>query len=128
MVAAAALVVACAPQVGGTFEQGVERLPGPGYIHLVTQPATSEIALTFTLIVPDGTDSQVHTTVQPGEAAAVDLTALPGAHAIRMNGVACDGRFPVEGDRVTEVVVRITLDGCSTAVAGIRDAEEMRQP
>lgn len=119
---------ACAPGPGGTFEQGVEHLPAPGYIHLVTQPAIAQIELTFVLIVTDGTDSGVTTRVAAGDPVAIDLTTPPGAYAIRMNGTVCQDRFPVEADRETDVVVRIATDGCATAVGGIHDPEEMRHP
>lgn len=124
----AVLVGACLPGASATVEPGVEHLPGPGYIHLETQPSSAEIALTFVLIVSDGNDSSVSTTVAAGDRVAIDLTTLPGAYGIRMNGQVCQNRFPVEEDRHTEVVVRITADGCATAVKEIRDAEEMRNP
>ena len=111
-----------------TFEPGVEHLPGPGYIHLVTNPATLDVDAIFTLIGPDGADSTVHAAIAAGTPVVVDLTTLPGPHAMRMDDTACDGRFAVQSEQVTEVVVRITTDGCSTTVSGIRDAEEMRQP
>ena len=128
LVAIVAIAAACAPGPGGTFEQGVEHVPGPGYIHLVTQPASAQIDLTFVLIVTDGTDSSLSTTVAAGDIVAIDLTALPGAYGIRMNGTACQGRFPVEIERQTDVVVRTGTDGCDTAVGGIHDPEEMRRP
>ncbi len=127
LVGVAVVLGACVPEAGATFEQGVEQQPGPGYIHLVTQPATAEIELTFRLIV-GGEDSSRTTTIAAGEVVDVDLTTLPGAYGMRMNGTACDGRFPVEAERVTDVVVRITANGCAMSVGAIRDAEEMRPP
>lgn len=128
LVATAAIAGACAFGPAATFEQGVERLPGPGYIHLVTQPATVETDLTFVLIVTDGTDSSVSTTVAAGDPVVVDLTTLPGPYGMRVNGTACEGRFPVQGDRETDVVVRLATDGCTIAVGAIHDPEEMRHP
>ncbi len=125
---ALAVVGSCSPQAGATFEEGVERQPGPGWIHVVTQPASAEIDLVFVLTDSAGDDSSIRTVVAAGERAAFDLITLPGPRAIRMNGDLCQNRFPVEEDRQTEIVVRITADGCATAVIRIRDAEEMRQP
>jgi hypothetical protein len=95
---------------------------------LVTNPPTLEGDAILTLIGPDGIDSSVHTTIPAGSPVMVDLTTLPGAHAMRLNGTACDGRFPVQEERVTDIVVRITLDGCATTVSGIRPMPEMVPP
>jgi hypothetical protein len=122
-----ALAGGCTPGPAGTFEQGVEHQPGPGWIRVVTQPASADIDLTFVLIA-GGEASSIVNTVPAGDVFAIDLIALPGAHGISLNGTTCENRFPVEEDRQTEVVVRITADGCATAVKGIRDAEEMRNP
>ena len=124
-----AVAGACATfEVGATFEQGVEHLPGPGYIHLVADPPIAEIELTFVLITPGDSDSSVSTTIAAGEPVVVDLTTLPGIFAMRMNGTACDGRFPVQEERVTDIVVRVTIDGCATTVSGIRAVPEMVPP
>ena len=117
---AGAVAGACTLEVGATFQQGVELQPGPGRIHLVVDPPIAEIELKFVLISPGDSDSSVITTIAAGEPVVVDLWTLPGVFAMRMNGNACDGRFPVEEERVTDVVARITLDGCATTVTGIR--------
>jgi hypothetical protein len=126
--AIAATAGACAFGPAATFEQGVEHLPGPGYIHLVTQPATAETDLTVVLIMSDGADSSVSTSVVAGDPVVVDRTTLPGAYGVRMNGTPCEGRIPVQGDRQTDVVVRLATDGCTIAVRAIHDPEEMRPP
>ncbi len=116
---AAAVAGACTLEVGATFKQGVENQPGPGRVHMVAEPPTAEIELKFVMTVPGDSDSTVVTTIAAGEPVVVDLWTLPGVFGMRMNGTACDGRFPVQEERVTDVVARITLDGCATTVTGI---------
>lgn len=128
LVVVLAVAGACVSGPAATFEQGVEHQPGPGWIRLEAQPAIAEIDLTFVLIVPGDEDSSRSDTIAAGDPVAVSIITLPGVHAIRMNGTACQGRFPVEEDKETDVVVRITADGCATAVRGIHDMEEMRHP
>jgi hypothetical protein len=127
LVAVTVVLGACTPQVGATFEDGVEHLPGPGEIHLVTDPPIAGIELAF-VVIQSGGDSSVTTTIAAGEPVVVDLTTLPGIFAMRMNGTACDGRFPVQEGRMTDIIVRITLDGCATTVSGIRAIPEMVPP
>ncbi len=116
----AAVAAACARlEVRATFEQGVELQPGPGRVHLVADPPTAEVESTFVLFTPGDSDLTVVTTIAAGERVVVDLWTLPGVFSMRMNGTACDGRFPVQEERVTEVMARITVDGCATTVTGI---------
>ncbi len=123
-----AVAGACRLEVGATFEQGVELQPGPGRVHLVADPPIAEIELKFVMTKPGDSDSSVVTTIAAGEPVVVDLWTLPGVHGMRMNGTACDGRFPVQEERVTDVVARITVDGCVTTVTGIHPFPEIVAP
>jgi len=123
-VALALVLAACAPE-GRTFVPGSEMLPSPGYFHIEGDPIVAERTLTFRYVGSDGVVSQVSDTIQPGGQAVVDRTTLPGSHALTLNDFPCSGSFTVETDRETDLVVRVTADGCETSTVRIHGVGEV---
>ena len=105
-----------------TFREGFEAIPGPGYIHLITEPPTAPRRLTIGSAGDDGQASSITQTFADGSLVVVDLTHLPGASSILVDGVGCDGAIPVEVDRETDVVLRLLPDRCTVTVLRIHEA------
>lgn len=118
-------VVACSPVANLTAVPASEMLPGPGYFHIVGDPEFADASLTFRYIGSDGEVADVSDTIQPGERTVVDRTTLPGTQEISVNGLTCSGSFPVESDRETDLVVRITADGCEVRIIQIHGADDV---
>jgi hypothetical protein len=113
--------MACDPAVGRTFEPGVEHLPTPGSIHVEGRPRTAERPLTVRFVGSDGERSAVAEAFAVGDVVRIDRTDFPGIHALTVNGVACDGPFAIEAQQETDLILRITRDGCETIVERTHD-------
>ena len=95
-----------------TFQDGVEALPGPGYFHVVGDPAVAQRSFVIHSLLPDGEESGVSDTMTDGRPVEFDGVTFPGQVGLIVDGVRCDGRFPIESDRMTEVVLHLADDGC----------------
>jgi len=87
-------------------------------------PAVADRMLTFRSVGPDGVPSQVSDVIQPGGQTVVDRTTLPGSHTLTINGVPCAGSFSIESDRETDLVVRVTGEGCEVSTVAIHKPGE----
>lgn len=118
------LIGACSPIVRGTAGLGSETIPGPGYFHVTGDPAVADKMLTFRYVGPDGIPSEVSDVIQPGGQTVIDRTTLPGSHTLTVNGVPCSGTFSIESDRETDLVVKLTGDGCEVSTVAIHKPGE----
>jgi hypothetical protein len=112
------------PSPGRTFLEGSEALPGPGYFQVVGDPEEAPRDITVRNFGNDGIESGVSDSFKVGDRIYVEGTAFPGSRGLTVNGNPCDGRFSVVQDKVTEVVLKVTQDACSTAVKTIHDVDQ----
>lgn len=88
-----------------------ERHPVPGTLYLTALPeaATVELVIRF---VSGGDPSSVETVVPEGVPVLVERTLGSGPHELEVNGVVCDGTYPIEKGMETDAVVIFGDDGC----------------
>ena len=106
-----------------TFQEGTERLPGPGYFHVIGDPAVAEAAFVVRNFGEDGEESGVSDSFRVGQSVELDGARFTGQVGLTVDGTRCDGRFPVVPERVTEVVLHIDADGCRVTVVTVHDVE-----
>jgi len=113
--------IGCDPIAVTTFEPGVEHLPMPGSFHVEGEPPRAGQALAVRFIGSDGELADHGEDFAVGDLIRIDRTNYPGEHGLMVNRVPCDGRFKVEAGRETDVILRITDQGCETTVARTHD-------
>jgi hypothetical protein len=116
MAAFALLFAACGPNPGGTFTNGSEAIPAPGYFHVEGDPKVAGQTLVLRYAGSDGVPSQISDTIERGQPVVIDRTDLSGPHTLLVNGTACRGSFEVRTDMETDLVVHLTSEGCDTSV------------
>ena len=99
----------------------VELLPAPGRAVITGDPAEASRDLMIRYITPEGEVSGRSTSVRAGDVIELSGGHHPGPHRLVVNGEACSGSFPIEGDRQT-AVIRITRSGCETLAADVGPA------
>lgn len=110
------LVAACGPGPGvGPTANGDERLPGPGYFHIVADPPVAARTLVVRYLRDDGGLDGISDTFDPGEEVVIDRTTFAGSVRLRVGDATCTGSFDVQLELETDVVVRVTADGCVTS-------------
>ena len=102
-----------------TFEPGVEHLPEPGRVAIRGDPeaATEDLLIQYT--TPDGGVSAQSDAIETGAVIEGGAWDNPGRLRLIVNGVLCDGSFPIVGGRLTEVTLRIGSAGCESIVTNI---------
>lgn len=58
-------------------------------------------------------------TIKTGDVIEASTWSNPGRYHLLVNEVVCSGDFPITGDRLTEVIVRIGPAGCESVVTSI---------
>jgi hypothetical protein len=94
-----------------------ETMPGPGGVHLTSDPARAPTAMSIRYVGDDGTPSRVSDEFARGEPVVVDRSSLPGTYAIEVNGETCQGSFAITTDGWTDVVLVLTDAGCLVGTA-----------
>lgn len=107
------------PATDRTFEPGVEHL-GAGTVHFVADPPKATTSVEVRLRTQDGSSSDVASTFAVGYVIEDTAWSVPGRHGLIVNDRPCDGAFEIEGDRTTEVTIRLRGDLCSVTVTAIR--------
>lgn len=125
LVILAAACLACEPVAGTTFEPGVEHLPMAGYVHVEGEPATADRALTVRFVGSDRGVASISDDFAVGDLVRSARANFAGEQGLSVNGVPCAGRFAIETERETDVILRITKDGCETMVVRIHDEGEV---
>jgi hypothetical protein len=111
-------VGACGSAPPVTFEPGVERVPGPGYLHIEGDPIVADRTRTVRFVGSDMAESGVSARFGPGDRIVVDGVALAGEHGLSVDGVSCVGRFPVAVDQEIDLVLHLTADACTVSTVG----------
>ena len=106
------------PEADRTFEPGVEHL-GAGTVHFVADPPKTTTSVEVRLRTQDGSPSDVASSFAIGEVIEDTAWSVPGLHGLIVNGRPCDGAFEIEGDRTTEVTIRLRGDVCSVTATAI---------
>lgn len=101
-----------------TFEPGVEHL-GAGTVHFVADPPTATTSVEVRLRTQDGSPSDVASRFAVGSVIEDSAWSVPGRHGLIVNDRPCDGAFEIEGDRTTEVTIRLRGDLCSVTTTAI---------
>ena len=116
----AAMTAGCEvlPEADRTFEPGVEHL-GAGTVHFVADPPKATTSVEVRLQTQDGTPSEVASTFAVGSVIEDTAWAVPSRHGLIVNGRPCEGAFEIEGDRTTEVTIRLRGELCSVTVTSI---------
>lgn len=102
-----------------TFQDGTEALPGPGYFHVVGDPAIAARSYVVRTLLPNGELSGTGDRLVAGQPIGFEGVTFPGEVGLAVDGTTCDGRFAVELDLVTEVVLHLTGDGCQVTAGAI---------
>jgi hypothetical protein len=105
---------------GATFQDGVERQPGPGQVVLVGDPPQADQPLTIEFVDADGNaydERQVE--IKTGDTIEASTFGPPGEHVVRINGVVCDGTFELLEDQTTTVTVSFPAN-CSITVTAVK--------
>ena len=101
---------------GATFEDGVERQPGPGQVVLVGDPPQASRPLTIEFVDAHGNVyDERRVEIHVGDTIAASTFGLPGEHFVRVNRVVCDGSFDLLEDTTTTVVISFPAN-CSITV------------
>lgn len=110
-VAVAVIVVGCA-KAGGTFEDGVEHLPGPAsFVVRIDPPAVAETSLIeFTAYDDDPTPTFP---ARRGVERYITGTTLPSTLQARVDGAACQGSIDLLEDLEADATLTVTADGCA---------------
>lgn len=58
--------------------------------------------------------------IKTGDVIEASTWSNPGQYYLLVNDEVCSGGFPIAGERLTEVTLRIGPAGCETVVTGIR--------
>jgi hypothetical protein len=111
------------PRPTATSQSGVELVPGPGYFHVTAEPPLADAVIEIRSIGSDGEASGVVDSFQPGDVIEVDRAALAGQRGLSVDGFACDGRFQVVEEMVTEVLLSLRDDGCRLTTVRIHEVE-----
>ena len=93
-----------------------EHMPGPGTLYLTSLPrkATMDVVIRH---IRDGERSSHEDRVPAGVPIVVEMTNLPGtADRLEVNGVVCDGSYPIQENMETDVVVILADAGCRVEV------------
>lgn len=106
------------PEADRTFEPGVEHLGG-GTVHFVADPPKATTSVEVRLLSQDGFPSDVASRFAIGEVIEDTAWSVPSHHGLIVNGRPCGGAFEIEGDRTTEITIRLRGDLCSVAVTSI---------
>ncbi len=107
-----------------TVPNGTEQMPGPAYVHITGEPATTPSRLVFGYKLPDGSVSQQTDMIEQGATIEIDRTFYPGVHQLLVDGATCDGAYELKAEMVIELQVRLHGDACEATVTGIRKAVE----
>ena len=113
-----ALVSACAPRELPSRPPIAEEHPGPGEIHLVSQPRQAPYPLVLRYLSPGGDVSRVYHEFSRDEDVLVIFTDLPGERGIQTNGHACEGRYMVETAVQTDLLLHLGDGTCRVEVLG----------
>jgi hypothetical protein len=122
LVVISGLLAACSGLPFGpekTFSNGTEALPGPGYFHVNGDPELADERLVIRNFGPDGQEAARTETFEAGERVVFDGAALIGPRGLSVNGVKCDGTFPLAQDRETDVVLQVSGDGCAVTAVNV---------
>ncbi len=116
----AAMTAGCGilPVADRTFEPGVEHL-GAGTVHFVADPPKATTSVEVRLQAQDGSASDVASRFAVGSVIEDTAWSVPGRHGLIVNGRPCDGAFEIDGDRTTEVTIRLRGELCSVTVTAI---------
>jgi hypothetical protein len=119
--AIAAMTAGCGlvPVADRTFEPGVEQL-GAGNVHFVADPPKATTSVEVRLRTQDGSPSDVASRFEVGSLIEDTAWSVPGRHGLIVNDRPCDGGFEIEGDRTTEVTIRLRGDLCSVTVTAVQ--------
>ena len=94
-------------------------MPGPGYFQVVGDPPTASRTFTVRNFGPDGVESEVSDTFSQGQVIELEGTAFAGQRGLAVDGVKCDGLFPIVIEQVTEVVLHLDSTGCSVTTTSV---------
>ena len=106
------LAAACQPPAAVTFEDGQERLPSAGYLHVEGDPIIAERATEVRFVGSDGAESAVAVRFAAGDRIVIDHSGFPGEHWLTVGGVLCRGPFTLFAEQETDLVLHLSLDGC----------------
>lgn len=111
-VVALALAVAACAQAGGTFEDGVERQPGPAsFVVRIDPPAAADTSrIEFTAYDDEPTPTFP---ARRGLERYITGTTLPSTLRARVDGAACQGSIDLLEDLEADATLTKTADGCT---------------
>ena len=99
-------------------------LPGPGTLHLTALPEQATVELVIRTI-RDGAPSRDDDRIPAGAPVQVERVSGPGPRdGLEVNGVVCDGTYPIEEWMETDVVVTFDETGCKVAVLRVHAENE----
>lgn len=111
-VAAVAVAVVGCGEAGRTFEDGVERLPGPAsFVVRIDPPAAAETSL-IEFAAYDNAPTPTFP-ARRGLERYITGTALPSTLQARVDGAHCDGSIDLQEDLEADATLTVTLDGCT---------------
>lgn len=104
---------------------GSEAIPGPGYFHVTADPPQAQQqVIVLRHFGSDGVESQMHDSFAPGTTIVFDGIGFTGPRGLSVNGTDCAGRFHVQENRVTDVLLHVDGTDCQVETIGIRPVEE----
>lgn len=114
-----AMVLATACQATSRPTGAVELLPSPGLAVITGDPAEASEDLVIRYITPEGEISGRSISIRAGEVIEFSAWHHPGPYRLQVNGEACRGSFPSEGEQRTAVTLRIGPSGCETVATEV---------
>lgn len=105
------LVAGCG-EAARTFEDGVERLPGPAsFVVRIDPPAAADMSrIEFTAC----DDAPAHVfPARRGVERYLTGTTLPSTLKARVDGPACDGSIGLQEDLEADATLTVTAEGCT---------------
>jgi hypothetical protein len=114
----AGMLVACGFPAERTFEPGVEHISA-GSVHFVADPPVARSPIEIRFRAEDGSSSSRAFLFDVGARIEETPTTVPGRFGFIVDGLRCDGDYPVEAARTTDVTIHLGAEGCALEVTGI---------
>lgn len=106
------LAIAGCGEAGRTFEDGVERQPGPAsYVIRIDPPATADTARIE--LTADDDETTPSFPARRGVDRYLAGTTLPSTLRARVDGSTCEGSIDLLEDLEADATLTITPDGCT---------------
>ena len=86
----------------------------------MADPLVATASVEIRIGTEDGSSSSRAFTFAVGDRIEDTPTTVPGRLGFIVNGARCDGDYPVEATRTTEVAIHLGTDGCTLEVTAIR--------